>query len=195
MPPAAPNFGEIHVYIRTLVMVLCFAFPILGHAQSPELKLPAFDHLRAKAIETVDINLGAWPLRFAALFMDKDDPEEAGVKEVLRNVKSLQVLSYTFDHDNEYPQAEIDSVREQLRQGGWSQLVQVRNRQEQSSVDICVILDDDGKHAKGLAVVASEAREFTIVNLVGSIDLESLGKLEGHFGVPRLNAMRAEETQ
>ena len=35
-------------------------------------------------------------------------------------------------------------------------------------------------------IIASEPREFTIVNIVGSIDLEQLHELEGKFGVPEL---------
>ena len=44
----------------------------------------------------------------------------------------------------------------------------------------------DGGKAKSLAIIASEPREFAIVNIVGSIDLEQLHDLEGKFGVPEL---------
>ena len=44
----------------------------------------------------------------------------------------------------------------------------------------------DGDKAQGLAIIASEPREFTIVNIVGNIDLEQLHDLEGNFGVPKL---------
>ena len=35
--------------------------------------------------------------------------------------------------------------------------------------------------------MSSEPREFTIVNIVGSIDLDKLHKLQGHFGLPNLD--------
>jgi len=41
--------------------------------------------------------------------------------------------------------------------------------------------------ATGLALIASEPRQFTIVNIVGAIDLDKLHKLEGQFGVPKLD--------
>ncbi len=44
----------------------------------------------------------------------------------------------------------------------------------------------EGGKAQGLAIIASEPREFAIVNIVGSIDLEKLHELEGNFGVPEL---------
>jgi hypothetical protein len=36
----------------------------------------------------------------------------------------------------------------------------------------------------GLAVVASNPREFTIVNIVGTLDLKALGKVQKHLGLP-----------
>lgn len=43
------------------------------------------------------------------------------------------------------------------------------------------------KQAIGLALIATEPRALTIVNIIGSIDLEKLHKLEGQFGVPKLD--------
>jgi hypothetical protein len=42
-----------------------------------------------------------------------------------------------------------------------------------------------------MALIATEPRELTIVNIVGAIDLDKLHKLEGHFGVPGLDAETA----
>jgi hypothetical protein len=36
-------------------------------------------------------------------------------------------------------------------------------------------------------LIASEPRQFTIVNIIGAIDLDKLHKLEGQFGVPKLD--------
>lgn len=53
-----------------------------------------------------------------------------------------------------------------------------------AAVDIYVQLD--AEQARGFALIASEPREFTIVNIVGSIDMRKLHELEGQFGIPRL---------
>jgi hypothetical protein len=37
-------------------------------------------------------------------------------------------------------------------------------------------------------VIAVEPRQFTVVNLVGSVALAKLRQLQGKFGVPRLPA-------
>jgi hypothetical protein len=52
-------------------------------------------------------------------------------------------------------------------------------------VDVYVCLEV-GK-IKGLAIIASEPREFTIVNIVGSIDPDKIGRLEGQFGIPEMS--------
>ena len=84
----------------------------------------------------------------------------------------------------QYHKADIDGIRRQLSAPGWSRIVEARSRKEQTDVDVYLLIDE-GK-ARGLAVIASEPREFAIVNIVGSIDLEQLHDLEGKFGVPEL---------
>ncbi len=62
--------------------------------------------------------------------------------------------------------------------------MEARSKKDQTNVDVYILID--GGKAKGLAIIASEPREFAIVNIVGSIDLEELHQLEGKFGVPEL---------
>ena len=77
-----------------------------------------------------------------------------------------------------------ESSCRQLNAPGWSRIVEARSKKDSTNVDVFVLID--GEKAQGLAIIASEAREFTIVNIVGNIDLEQLHDLEGNFGVPNL---------
>jgi hypothetical protein len=52
-------------------------------------------------------------------------------------------------------------------------------------VDVFVAIDQG--RATGLAVIASQPREFTIVNIVGSIDLSKFHQLEGKLGIPHVS--------
>ena len=63
--------------------------------------------------------------------------------------------------------------------------MQVHRNAPQEDVDVYVNMEGD--QVKGLAVIASEPREFTIVNIVGSIDVDKIGRLEGQFGIPQLS--------
>jgi hypothetical protein len=121
----------------------------------------------------------------AGRFLDASDPEDAAAKEVLKGLQGIYVRSYTFDEDAAYRQSDIDAVRNQLSAPGWNRLVQTRSRKTHANVDIYILVVNN--QAIGLALIASEPRQFTIVNIVGAIDLQKLHKLEGQFGVPRLD--------
>ena len=156
-------------------------------AAGPELTIPDFSHLRSKAVDSVDMTIDGFLLRIASKFAkaDSDDPEAAVAADFLQGLKSVRVRNFTFDSDDAYSKADVDSVRKQLNAPGWSQLVQVRKREPHEDVDVYICMDGD--KVSGLAVIASEPREFTIVNIVGSIDIDKIGRLEGQFGIPSMS--------
>src|SRR5258708_19111228 len=169
----------LRIFLALLASTLVWAAP------NPRLALPEFSTLAQKATESVTITLDAALLAIAGRFLDGNDPQDAAAKEVLKGLQGIYVRSYTFDKDSAYQQTDIDAVRNQLSAPGWSRLVETRSRKSQSNVDIYIMVTNN--QATGLALIASEPRQFTIVNIVGAIDLEKLHKLEGQFGVPKLD--------
>ena len=157
---------------------------VAAHASDGQLKLPAFDGLADKASESVTITLDAALLGMATRFLDPANPEDAAAKEAIRGIRGIYVRSYKFDEDFAYPKTDVERVRKQLGAPGWQQLVGIRSRKEQQIVDIYILVEQE--RANGLAIIASEPREFTIVNIVGSIDMKKLHELEGQFGIPKL---------
>lgn len=153
-------------------------------AADARLALPDFHALEAKASETVSVSLDSSLIGLAARFLDADKPEDAAARQAIAGLTGIYVRSFTFDSNFAYPQAEVDSVRRQLAAPGWQQLVQVRSHKERNDVDVYIRVE--GGKAGGLVIIASEPREFTVVNIVGSIDLQKLHELEGHFGIPQL---------
>jgi hypothetical protein len=170
--------------IAILCGALCLCTSAVTFAAEGQLKLPDFDGLSDKASETVSITLDAALLGMATRFLDPADPQDAAAKEAIRGIKGIYVRSYKFDEDFAYPKADVDMVRKQLNEPGWQQLVQVKSRKEQQNVDIYIRVEQE--RANGLAIIASEPREFTIVNIVGSVDMRKLHELEGQFGIPKL---------
>jgi hypothetical protein len=169
-----------------LVAAITLALPLPGFGVEPELDIPNFSQLRLKATDSVDVTLDGFLMRIAKKFAASQAAGEAHDEAVtlLQDIKSVRVRNFTFDSDNAYSKADIDSVRKQLQGPGWSALVQVHKRGEED-VDVYVCLEND--KVKGLAVIASEPREFTIVNIVGSIDLDKISQLEGQFGIPEMS--------
>src|SRR5882762_5485617 len=170
---------SLRIFFALLAPTLAWAAP------NPRLALPEFSTLAQKATESVTITLDAALLAMAGRFMDGNDPQDAAAKEVLKGLQGIYIRSYTFDKDSAYQQSDIDAVRNQLSAPGWSRLVETRSRKSQANVDIYIMVTNN--QATGLALIASEPRQFTIVNIVGAIDLEKLNKLEGQFGVPKLD--------
>ena len=149
-----------------------------------QLKLPEFPTLADKAAESVVVTFDSKMLNFAGSFLNTKDPDEAKAKKLISSLTGIYVRNYTFDADYVYPKADIDAVRRQLNAPGWSRIVEARSKHEQSDVNVFMFVE--GEKARGLAIIASEPREFVIVNIVGNIDLEKLHQLEGQFGVPEL---------
>jgi hypothetical protein len=155
-------------------------------ADGPKLKIPDFSNLRAKAVNSEDITLDGLVLWLAK----KVAPDETGDADgdaalsILRDIKSLRVRTFEFANEGEYSREDVEAVRKQLKAPGWSALVQVHEREPQSDVD--VYINTDGDRILGLAVISSEPREFTIVNIVGNIDIDKFARLEGQFGIPRV---------
>jgi len=162
----------------------CLLLPTVAAAQDARLKLPDFSSLAGKATESVNISLSPWMLHMAGAFIDDKDADAAATKHLLAGIKSIQVRSYQFATDFAYSTADIDSVRKQLSGPGWSQLVQVHHRDKSEDVDVYILVENN--LTKGFAVISSEPRQFTIVNIVGSINIDDLPKLEGQLHLPRI---------
>jgi hypothetical protein len=179
----------VRLWLAAMWTALAAAVPAGFAATAPTaatgaLRLPNFDTVAGKAVQTVDISLDTALLGLAASFMDSSNPDDAAAKEAISGVKGIYVRSYTFDRDFVYPEADVDSVRKQLSEPGWQKLVSVRNSPDHSNVDIYICIDQG--RAMGLAIIASHPREFTIVNIVGAIDLRKLHQLQGKFGIPQM---------
>jgi hypothetical protein len=172
--------------MKTLVYTLaalCLAGPALAQNHG-QLKLPEFVGLADKASDSLTVTLDQKLLGLACRFLSAEDPEEIQARKLCTSLTGIYVRQFTFDDDYSFPKADIDGVRRQLSAPGWSRIVEARSKKEHTDVDVYVLIDQ-GK-AKSLAIIASEPREFAIVNIVGSIDLEQLHDLEGRFGVPEL---------
>jgi hypothetical protein len=170
--------------IGLTIAALLLAGPAFAQTKG-QLQLPEFAALSDKASESVNVTLDASLLRMACRFLNSDeDPEQAAAKKLCTGLTGIYVRHFTFDDDFAYPEKDLEGVRRQLSGPGWSRIVEARSNKENTHVDVFLMLNGD--KAQGLSIIASEPREFTIVNVVGSIDLEQIHDLEGKFGVPDL---------
>ena len=169
----------------TVSVLLLAATSVTVRAQSARLQIDQLDSLANKASETVDVKLDEHLMQMTAKFFVSKDPDDAEIRELIKGVKGIYVKSFTFEKEGEYSPAEIDSVMSQLRGGAWSKVIGVTSKKDGDNVE--VYLNTAGDQINGLAVLSIEPKEFTVVNIVGPINLEKLVQLEGQFGVPYLN--------
>ena len=173
-----------------LLFAVPLLLPLMACAQETQLEILAFPGLKAKATQSVDISIGPVLIGLAKMVMKGDHGEDADeVRRLLAGVKSVRVRSYEFKSDFVYSKSDLDTVRAQLTAPVWSPMVHTENKDTNENVDIYVALDD--QVMKGVAIVASEPREFTIVNIVGTINLQDVAKLEQHLGVRGLHGRRS----
>lgn len=167
--------------IAICVILVCAALP--SFAQNGKLQLQNLEKLSAKAAEVNDVTLDGALLQLASKFLDvADDSDAREIKGVIKDLKGIYVKNFEFDEPNQYSQADVEAIRSQLAAPGWQRIVTSRSKHNNENDEIYLM--KEGEKITGVAILVAEARELTVVNLVGPIDFDKLGELGGHFGIP-----------
>lgn len=162
---------------------------IVAVALSPlvaqELSLPPnLEALSERAEESVKVTLDGALLQLAAKAIPEDDRESAAVKKIIAGIQGIYVRSFEFENDGEYSAADVASAKAQFHDASWSKIVSLKSKVD-GEVEVYVRSAAEGKLG-GVGVIAAEAREFTIVRIVGEISPAQLVALGGEFHIPRL---------
>jgi len=179
--------------MKTIIVFTLILLPAsAAAARGQDVKIPAnVERLAAKAVETVNVTVDGALLQLAGKFLSSTDPDQKQIKTLLGNLKGIYVRSFKFENEGEYSEADVESVRSQLRGQEWARIVNVTSKKGGDNVDVAYKMDK-GKIA-GLVVIAAEPKEFTIVNIVGPIDLNQLSSLGGQFGIPKVDLKAPEK--
>ena len=165
-------------------VIIALAAP-RARAQSPKLDLAHLEKLADKADEVVDVTLDGPTLRFAEKFMnDADDEDDAEALNIIKKLTGIYVKSFEFDQPGQYSEADVESIRNQLKGSAWARLVNVTSRREHELDEVYVMADPNRKSNLGMAIIVAEPKELTVVNIVGPIDADHLAALSGQMGVP-----------
>ena len=114
-------------WVAALAAIATLALAAPTSAAAPEFRIPDYAHLRSKATETVDVNVGGFLLGLARMFT-KDEAEHDPAVKMLQDIKSVKVRSYKFDSDEAYSKADVEAARRQLQGPEWNALVQIHKR-------------------------------------------------------------------
>ena len=164
---------------RTVTLACCLCAVLC--AQQFQFNL---EHLVAKASDFVDVSLNSSMLQFAGKFLDGKDPEEAEVKKMIGRLEGIYIKSFEFKNEGAWSQADLDRVRNQLKAPEWSRIVGTKSSGDQETLEVHV-RNQNGK-VTGVAILATGPKEFTVANIIGAVDLDSLADLGGRFGLPKM---------
>jgi hypothetical protein len=143
-----------------------------------------FDKLAARASESTDVSLDGALLQLGAKFLSDDDKDQAKVKKLVGGLKGIYIRTFEFKKPGEYSAADVESFRAPLHPPDWQRIVGTHSNEEGETVE--VYIKNDNKGIGGLAIIATEPKELTLVNIVGAIDLDSLSDLGKHFNFPEV---------
>lgn len=152
-----------------------------------KLRIEDLDRLAPKAEHVVDVTIPESLLRLIPMAISKSgqkDPDKAKVAEIAKGFKGVYVRVFDFASEGQYSESDIAGLRAQLKQPGWERIVNVKSRKDGQNVEVYMM--SDPANLGGLAVIATEPNQLTVVNIVGKIDIEKIADLGGHLGIPEL---------
>lgn len=152
-----------------------------GQASAQRLQLESLDRLAERAVESVNIDIDPAMLQFALPFL-KGSGNEQDVKALISQLRGIYVRVFEFNQDIDIS-TEVSAIRKQLT-SPWTRLMSVDSKGDRELVEIYTWRQGDA--SGGLAIVAAEANELTVVNIVGPLDLSKLPLLRG-LGVPDIS--------
>lgn len=151
--------------MKTLAAFAMALVPLCG--QSLDLH---FDALAEKAKQKTEIDL--------------EGPALAQAIPPSIKVSRVAVRSYEFANKGEYSDKDIDALRQQVaKHAGWSRILSTKEPDESTEI---YIQNQDGKPTAFL-LISAEAKELTVVHVVGSIQLAQLKELVNstiHYDMP-----------
>ena len=166
---------------RSALLALCLLLPACV-AQTPSLEIPSLAAMQRDSVNSVNITLGPASLGFLG-FLSRvggdHDPDAAAAGSLLHGLDRVQIRNFEFATDHTYGDADLEGLRSQLTAPVWRHLVQVRDSARRENVDIYCVLHDH--MITRLVIIAAEPREFTLVNVVGTIDPDQVAKLRHDF--------------
>jgi hypothetical protein len=130
-------------------------------------------------------------LSVLATMSDESDPN---IMEILNGIKLVKANIYGITEENkDLLKKKINEVDSKLSNTSWKRIVKTRSDDELANVYIKL---NNDKKIIGLAVTSfkeNEKGEAAFVNIVGNIDLSTIGKLGEKFDIPHLEGVKQDD--
>jgi hypothetical protein len=175
--------------LRLLAFASAFSLAALSAraaaAESGYIDLGQFKS--APGCEFVEVNLHSTLLKFASIFVNREDSETAAL---IRSLKHVRVNVIGYDETNRAETAgRVQKIRGELEAQGWTQIISVRKGGD--TEDVVVYVKTRGEDAiDGLVVTVIDPakHQAVLVNIVGNIRPEQLAGLGRGLHIDHLSA-------
>jgi hypothetical protein len=180
-----------------LIVLLSLYGLFLGPAQAQDdkeiKKHPGYVDFEAIEIpgdaeETVEVYVRGPLLKLVAQATNHEDP---ALSKLLSKLLLIKVNTFSIDSEiSPELKQKIATIESSLLKQNWEKVVRVKERDELANV----YLKMDNERVIGLVVMAvEEGDEAVFVNIVGEIDMDSIGKLGRKFDIPKLDSLGIKE--
>lgn len=170
------------ILMRILVGLALCCLAARGYGQDARLQLGNLDKLSEKAARVTDVTLDGSLLEFAVKIIEKaeeGDEDVAQLKSIVKNLKGIYIKSFEFDEASQYSKADVEAIRSQLTSPRWTKIVQSIDKRHNEHDEIYLL--KVGERVGGVVILVAEAKELTVVNIVGDVPVDKIASLERHF--------------
>jgi hypothetical protein len=173
------------VAVLALSLPLCAAPP-----QGARINIGEVDHLEEKADDVVSVNLDGESLDLGRKFLAVRDGVTVPVKELAKGLKGIYLRTFRFGRKEAYTKEDTDGIRRQVQGPGWVPMINVKDRNKAENVSVYSFVENE--EVTGVTVISEEANEYTVVNIVGPVDLSTLSELGKEMGLPAMKIATTE---
>ena len=120
--------------------------------------------------------------------------EDPNVMAILEGLKLVKANVFEVSEENRSGlESRINSIDSKLSGTDWKRIVKTRSEDEIANV---YIKHNNNKQIIGLVVTSMESSgEAAFVNIVGTIDLATIGRLGKQFNIPHLDEMKHKKEE
>jgi len=133
--------------------------------------------------EVTEVLIEEHLIKMVAKLATKEEPE---LSSVLDGIKLIKVHTFEVSQNNASELSNrISKIDKALMNKGWDRIVRTKSKEQVTNV---YILTNSEEKVEGLVVAGFEKDgDATFVNIVGDINLETIGELSSKFDIPSIS--------
>jgi len=139
--------------------------------------------------EVTEVLIEEHLIRMVAKLATNEEPE---LSSVLDGIKLIKVHSFEISKENtEKLSNKVKEIDKTLMGEGWDRIVRTKSKEE--TVNVYILTNNEEK-IEGLVVASFEKDgDATFVNIVGDINLETIGELSNKFDIPSIGGIHEKK--